>query len=94
MGLGVLALKEKNKLFPHRELTEYALGEHSHIGVDYLLNKHIGIGIDAGLIYGYFYDIDKNFNCFDEDIFIYNNLKNQTIWLIRPFITAGISLYL
>lgn len=50
---------------------------------DYLLNKHVGIGVNAGIIYG---------NVYDEDGVIPNSM-DQSVEFYRIFINSGLHFY-
>lgn len=50
---------------------------------DYLLNKHVGIGVNAGIIYG---------NVYDEDGVIPGSM-DQSVEFYRIFINGGLHFY-
>ena len=63
--------------------TVKGMGLHYQLSADYLLNKLVGIGVNAGIIYG---------NVYDEDGVIPGSM-DQSVEFYRIFINGGLHFY-
>ena len=59
------------------------MGLHYQLSADYLLSKHVGIGVNAGMIYG---------NVYDKDGVIPGSM-DQSVEFYRIFINGGLHFY-
>lgn len=67
----------------HMDKTEKFTGVHYQVGVDYLLNKHVGIGLNAGTIYGRFLDSEG----------VISGSMEKSVEIYRVFINGGLNFY-
>ncbi len=66
-----------------RNLGVKGMGLHYQLSADYLLSKHVGIGVNAGMIYG---------NVYDKDGVIPGSM-DQSVEFYRIFINGGLHFY-
>ena len=83
IGAGAFILNVEEEMDFSMGKTVKGMGLHYQLSADYLLNKHVGIGVNAGIIYG---------NVYDEDGVIPGSM-DQSVEFYRICINGGLHYY-
>ena len=83
IGAGAFILNGEEEMDFSMGKTVKGMGLHYQLSADYLLSKHVGIGVNAGMIYG---------NVYDKDGVIPGSM-DQSVEFYRIFINGGLHYY-
>ena len=83
IGVGAFILNVEEEMDFSMGKTVKGMGLHYQLSADYLLSKHVGIGVNAGMIYG---------NVYDKDGVIPGSM-DQSVEFYRIFINGGLHFY-
>ena len=83
IGAGAFILNVEEAMDFSMGKTVKGMGLHYQLSADYLLSKHVGIGVNAGMIYG---------NVYDKDGVIPGSM-DQSVEFYRIFINGGLHFY-
>lgn len=83
IGVGAFILNVEEEMDFSMGKTVKGMGLHYQLSADYLLSKHVGIGVNAGVIYG---------NVYDKNGVIPGSM-DQSVEFYRIFINGGLHFY-